>query len=88
MVTLVPYEDGKPAALGRLDKFIGIGAVVDATGRGCTLLEGGKLGFISEKPIGVETEERALRAERRGLLSVVDTEADETHLFYTDPVTA
>ena len=88
LVTLVPYEDGKPAALGRLDKFIGIGAVVDATGRGCTLLEGGKLGFISEKPIGVETEEHTLCAERRGVLSVVETAADETHLFYTDPVTA
>lgn len=82
LYTFVPYTEGQAAVMGRLDKFIGIRAVTDVSAKGFCLSEGGKVGVISREPLSLATERETLCGQRRGVLYIVDTGAENTRLYY------
>jgi len=67
-------------ALGRTDLFIGIKAVTEVDGNCYRFYEGGKLGFISEKPIRVLWSGQELPVQRNGLLTTVECALDQKEL--------
>ena len=81
LYTFVPYVSGSPAVFGRLDKFMGVKAVTDKTARGFSLMEGGRIGIVSEEPIALEHDGGKLTVERRGVLTVADT-GEATRLYF------
>lgn len=48
----VPYNAGGVTVLGRLDLFMGVGAVKDIDAEGVTFYEGGKVGFLVDRRDG------------------------------------
>lgn len=56
LYTFVPYHDSGINIIGRCDLFVGIKAVIARRKNTAELYEGGKIGFISEKPIFVLDE--------------------------------
>lgn len=48
----VPYNAGGVTVLGRLDLFMGVGAVKDVDAEGVTFYEGGKVGFLVDRRDG------------------------------------
>ena len=64
--------------IGRIDKFISHAAIVSQALDVTTLMEGGKLGIVSEKPIRVFTENGEAAVERDGILNTVVIARNET----------
>ncbi|MBQ3639965.1 MAG: hypothetical protein II955_05545 [Clostridia bacterium] len=72
LYTFVPMKNGV-AALGRLDLFMGIGAIEKQDGNQITLCEAGTTGFVSERPLTFTDENgNAVPCERKGMLSVLN----------------
>ncbi len=72
LYTFVPMKNGV-AALGRLDLFMGIGAIEKQDGNQVTLCEAGPMGFVSELPLTFTDENgNAVPCERTGVLSVLN----------------
>ena len=82
LYTFVPYQKGRPAVMGRLDKYIGVKAVVAENARSLTLYEGGRIGFVSETPISLEADGKQLAVEQNGCLQWVTVDADTKVLYY------
>lgn len=80
LYTFVPYNEGGVTVLGRLDLFLGIGAVKAISGNEITYLEGGKLGFYADSPIKVISNGITLSVEKRKNLNAVTVEADQTQV--------
>ena len=71
LYTFVPMPESGVAALGRLDLFIGVGAV-RTDGKTVTVREGGEVGFISRESVALRG---ARRVTRSGLLTRAVTAA-------------
>lgn len=80
LYTFVPYNEGDITVLGRLDLFMGIGAVNAINGHEISFIEGGKLGFYADAPIKAFSNGAELAVERCGNLSSVSVEAAQTQL--------
>jgi hypothetical protein len=80
MYSFVPCKAGEVACVGRTDLFIGVKAAqMDESGR-VTLAEGGRVGFVSDRPVQVYANGEALATEREGLLTTVTVEPETTVL--------
>ncbi len=82
LYTFAPKQ-GEIVPLGRLDLYMGIGAVSSWDGKELILAEGGKLGFYSERLITVSDGERVYPTERQGSLTVVEVDASVRRLTVT-----
>lgn len=78
LYTFAPAKD--VTAMGRADMFVGIKAVTDEGNGAFTLYEGGKVSFISEKPIRVLCDGVELCAKRSGMLTTVECAPEQTCL--------
>ena len=63
------YEKKSIVPLGRIDMFMGMGAIRENGDGSITLLEGGEIGFISEESIRVWVNGDEIATERCGLLT-------------------
>ena len=79
LYTFAPIK-GAVTPLGRLDLYMGIGAITDWNGESLSVCEGGKLGFLSEKPIEILANGKPCATERHGKLTVVTVNADQNEL--------
>ncbi len=79
LYTFAPIQ-GDVTPLGRLDLYMGIGAVSNWNGETLTVKEGGKLGFWSEKPLEILANGKPCQTERTGGLTVVTVTDDQTVL--------
>ncbi len=79
LYTFLPIN-GAVMPIGRLDLYMGIGAVDAWDGKTLTVKEGGKLGFFSEKPIEISVNGKSCKTERAGNLTVVTVDAADTVL--------
>lgn len=72
LYTFVPMKDGV-AAMGRLDLFVGVGAIQERDGNRVTLCEAGPMGFVSEKPLTfTDFDEKPIPCAQNGVLSTVN----------------
>lgn len=83
MYTLVPYDPSGIAFVGRIDKFIGIKAVTSVTEGYFEVLEGGKIGVISEKDVIFTVDDKALAATRYGIKYTVECDEDVRRIYYS-----
>ena len=75
LYTFVPMKNGV-AALGRLDLFVGIGAIEKQDGNQVTLCEAGTMGFVSEKPLTfTDRNGKTVPCAQNGVLSTVNGES-------------
>ena len=80
LYTFVPYNQGGVTPLGRLDLFMGIGAVQKIRGNKITYIEGGKLGFYADASVKAVADGLELPVEKNGCLSTVSVAADQRNL--------
>ena len=78
LYTFVPLVDGI-AVMGRTDLFMGVKAA-KRDGERITLLEGGKIAFVSEKPIKVTVCGKQVETVRNGVLNTVTVEKEQTEM--------
>jgi hypothetical protein len=83
LYTFVPYQKGRPAVIGLLDKYVGIGAVLDTDGRSVTLREGGRVGFVAETPMKAEANGVSLAVKCDGLLQWVTVDRETTRIYFS-----
>ena len=68
LFTLVPKSKEGVTLLGRCDKFIGLKAIESIDRDTVSFLEGGKIGFYSDREVRVFSEDRELPVEKNGNL--------------------
>lgn len=75
LYTFVPMKNGV-AAMGRLDLFVGVGAIETQDGNQVTLCEAGPMGFVSEKSLTfTDFEGKPIPSEQNGILATVNGKA-------------
>lgn len=83
LYTFVPYHDSGITVMGRCDLFVGIKAVISRRKNTVELYEGGKIGFISEKPIIVFDENgNELKVSQNGIFSWVECPLENKYLEF------
>ncbi len=78
LYTFVPLTDGV-AVIGRSDLYMGVKAA-ERNGREVSLIEGGEVAFISEKPIKITCGGENVAVVRTGVLTVAELKKEQTRI--------
>ena len=81
LYTFVPCHESGISILGRTDLFVGVKAVISRRRNTVELYEGGKIGFVSDKPIKVfDDNGNELNVTRNGIYSYVECPVENKFL--------
>ena len=78
LYTFVPLTDGF-AVIGRSDLYMGVKAAV-RNGNEISLIEGGEVAFVSEKPIKIISDGKEITAKKDGALTAINIPCEQKKL--------